>query len=861
MNLNKYTVKTQEAFSEAQGIALDHQNNDVSDLHLTLALLKQPDGVIPPLLLSLGVALNHFEDALNQLITKKPKILEGSSAQYASPTLAKVTRLAEKEAESLKDKYVSGEHIFLALAKSKEAESYPVFEKFALSYEKILQAISKIRNGNKVEDQFAESKYQTLEKYTRDLTQAAREGKLDPVIGRDKEVRRVIQVISRRTKNNPVLIGEPGVGKTAIVEGIAQRIMRGDVPQSLKDKRILSLDLGQLIAGTKFRGEFEERLKALLKEIEKTQGETILFIDEIHTLVGAGAAEGSMDASNMLKPALARGDIRCIGATTLDEYKKNIEKDAALERRFQPVLINEPSLEDTISILRGLKERYEVHHGVRITDSAIVAAANLSRRYIQGRFLPDKAIDLVDEAASRMRIQLDSMPIDIDLIERELVSLEIEKVALEKEKKSENQERLAKIKQKISELEEKSKALKYRWQKEKDIITEISKTKEYAEILKIEAEQKQRMGDFNQAAEILYGKIPETEKKLLALQEEINQIQKETRLLQEEVSEEDIAVIVSEWTGVPVTNLLTTEKDKLLKMEQYLEKEVVGQRQAIEAVANAVRRSRAGISDPNRPIGSFMFLGPTGVGKTETARTLARFLFDDEKAMFRIDMSEYMEKHAVSRLIGAPPGYVGYEEGGTLTESVRRKPYSVILFDEIEKAHPDVFNVMLQILDDGRLTDSKGRTVDFKNTIIIMTSNLGSSLIQTMTSENKNQIKEELFGLLRTHFRPEFLNRIDETIVFQRLSKEDLKHIVEIQLKGLNLRLSEKKMRLSLTDSAFEHLTEAGYSPDYGARPLKRLVQNELVNPISYLILKGDFGMGDSVQADFKDHKILFNKL
>lgn len=860
MNLNKYTVKTQEAVTEAQGLALDQQHSEISDLHLVLALANQQDGVIKALLENMGVLVDQFEDSIKLALSKKPKVLEGPTGQYMSAVLAKVFRNAEKESEKLKDKFVSGEHIFLAISGTKDSESYPVFEKFSISRERLLEAISKNRNGNTIEDQDGESKFQVLEKYTRDLTQAAREGKLDPVIGRDKEVRRVIQVISRRTKNNPVLIGEPGVGKTAIVEGIAQRIIRGDVPQSLKDKRILTLDLGQLIAGTKFRGEFEERLKALLKEIEKTQGDSILFIDEIHTLVGAGSAEGAMDASNMLKPALARGDLHCIGATTLDEYKKHIEKDAALERRFQPVLILEPSQEDAISILRGLKERYEVHHGVRITDNAIVAAVTLSTRYIQGRFLPDKAIDLMDEAASRMRIQVDSMPIEIDVIDRELVSLTIEKAALDKENKPEAKERLAKINEKIKELEEKSKVLKYRWQREKDLLTEISKAKEAIESLKTEAEKKQRMGDFNQAAEILYGNIPENEKKISSFNDELRKIQKDSRLLQEEVTEDDIASIISEWTGVPVTNLLTSEKEKLLKMESFLEKEVVGQKEAIEAVSNAVRRARAGISDPNRPIGSFLFLGPTGVGKTETARSLARFLFEDEKAMFRLDMSEYMEKHAVSRLIGAPPGYVGYEEGGTLTEAIRRKPYSVILFDEIEKAHPDVFNIMLQILDDGRLTDSKGRTVDFKNTIIIMTSNLGSQLIHTMNDDNYNQVKEEVFNLLRSHFRPEFLNRVDEMVVFKKLSQNDLSKIIEIQLNSVNRRLAEKKMTAELTEAAKKFMIQAGYSPDFGARPLKRVIQNELVNKISYLILKGDFGLGDTILADYDSNQMVFRK-
>ncbi|HCL56062.1 MAG TPA: ATP-dependent chaperone ClpB [Spirochaetia bacterium] len=860
MNLNKFTLKLQEAVSEAQGIALDYRHAEISDAHLLKSLLAQEEGIVNPLLSHIGVNSGEFLNALETRLSKNPKILQGAAAERLSNALAKVLRTALKEAERLKDKFVSGEHILLAIAKEKEADSYPVFEKFSLTYEKILTAMAKVRNGNKIDDQDGESKYRVLEKYTRDLTQSARDGKLDPVIGRDNEIRRVMQVLSRRTKNNPVLIGDPGVGKTAIVEGIASRIVRGDVPLSLKDKKILSLDLGQLIAGTKFRGEFEERIKAVLKEIEKSGGEFILFIDELHTLVGAGASEGAMDASNMLKPALARGELRCIGATTLDEYKKHIEKDAALERRFQPVLIKEPTMEDTISILRGLQERYEVHHGVRIRDNAIVAAATLSKRYIQDRFLPDKAIDLIDEAASRLRMQIDSMPIEIDTLEREVVSLQIEKAALDKEQTPESRERLTKIKNEMDSLEEKLKALKYRWQREKDIIFDMRKCKEEIETLKLQAERKQQMGDFNTAAEIIYGKIPEAEKKLQALNEEMDQIQKETRLLQEEVTEEDIAGIVSEWTGIPVSKLLTTEKEKLLKMETYLEKEVVGQNEALEAVSNALRRARAGISDPNRPIGSFMFLGPTGVGKTETARALARFMFDDEKALFRLDMSEYMEKHSVSRMVGAPPGYVGYEEGGTLTEFIRRKPYAVILFDEIEKAHPDVFNIMLQILEDGRLTDSKGRTVDFKNSVLIMTSNVGSALIQSTPDEEYESLKDQIFAVLRTHFRPEFLNRVDETIIFKKLSKSVLKSIVDLQIENLNQRLKDKKMFLTLTDRAKDKLGETGYSPDFGARPLKRLIQNEIVNKLSYLILKGDFGLGDEISIDFENEKYTFER-
>jgi ATP-dependent Clp protease ATP-binding subunit ClpB len=860
--MNKFTVKLQEALSELQGIAIDLQAPEINDLHLIRALMKQEDSLVVSLFTYLGINATDFNTHLDALLRKLPKVLEGSNSLYLSPLLNKIIRQAEKEAEKLKDKFVSAEHIILAISKTKEALCYPLFEKYNIQYDKILTAMAKVRNGNTIEDNDPESKYRALEKYTKDLTQLAREGKLDPVIGRDKEIRRVIQVLSRRTKNNPILIGEPGVGKTAIVEGIAQRIIREDVPLSLKNKRILTLDLGMLIAGAKFRGEFEERLKAVIKEIENSKGEVITFIDEIHTLIGAGKAEGAMDASNMLKPALARGELRCIGATTLDEYKKNFEKDAALERRFQPVLINEPTVEDTIAILRGLKERYEVHHGVRILDSAIVNAATLSKRYIQDRFLPDKAIDLIDEAASRLRIQIDSMPIEIDNFERERVNLEIEKVALEKEKNPQTKERLEKVKKRGTEIEEILKKLKYRWSREKDLIAEMRSLKENMENLRIQAEQNQRMGDFNQAAEILYGKIPEAEKKIELLNKELDNIQKDSRFLQEEVGEEDIAIIISEWTGIPLSKLLLTEKDKLLKMESYLSKQVISQKDAINAVSNALRRSKSGLSDPNKPIGSFLFLGPTGVGKTEMARALARFMFDDEKSMFRIDMSEYMEKHSVSRLIGAPPGYVGYEEGGTLTEYIRRKPYSVILFDEIEKAHPDIFHILLQILDDGRLTDSKGRTVDFKNSIIIMTSNIGSQYLLQMKDQEQAFIKEQILQLLRSHFKPEFLNRIDEMILFKSLQKEDLAQIVEIQVELVNRRLKDKKMQITLTPTAKEKIAELSYSPEFGARPLKRTIQNEIVNKLSYFILKGDFGNGDKITVDYKDNdfKFLRNK-
>ena len=860
MDLNRYTLKVQEALGEAQGLALDHQHQEVGDAHLLQAFLGQKEGITVPLLEKIGVHPGDLSQELKKILEGKSRILQGGSSLYSSVALQKILRLALKESEKLHDEFVSAEHILLAATQTKDADVYPALEKFGISRERVLKAMAEIRNGRKIEEQDPDSKYRALEKYTRDLTQLAREGKLDPVIGRDKEIRRVIQVLSRRTKNNPVLIGEPGVGKTAVAEGIAQRIIKEDVPGSLKNKRILTLDLGLLIAGTKFRGEFEERLKAVLSEIEKAEGSVITFIDEIHTLVGAGAAEGSMDASNMLKPALARGELRCIGATTLDEYKKYIEKDAALERRFQPVLILEPTVEDTISILRGLKEKYEVHHGIRITDSALIAAAGLSKRYIQDRFLPDKAIDLMDEASSRLRIQIDSRPISIDVIEREMMGLEIEKAALEKEKKPESKERLVKIKAKIALLGEELKTLKYRWQKEKDIISEYGKIKENLEGLKLEVENKQRMGNFDGAAEILYGKIPSAEKNLLDLEGELSRIQKENRMLQEEVTEEDISQIVAEWTGIPLTRLLTTEKEKLLQMESFLGKEVVGQKQAIKAVSDALRRARSGLSDPNRPIGSFIFLGPTGVGKTETARAMARFMFDDERAMMRVDMSEYMEKHAVARLIGAPPGYVGYEEGGVLTEHIRRKPYSVLLFDEIEKAHPDVFNIMLQILDDGRLTDSKGRTVDFKQTIIIMTSNIGSQLIQRVTDKNLDTVRDEILALMRSVFRPEFLNRLDEIILFRSLDREDLKEIVTIQLTLLNKRLQEKQMHIALTEEAKSEICQRGYSEDYGARPLKREIQQSIVNPLSYKILSGELDNGDRVILDYSEGDFAFKK-
>ena len=844
----------QEALQAAQDIASQANHPEIANEHFLSALLDQSEGITRPLLEKIGANVDQLRERLRSELERRPKIHGGGADLRLANELRGVLDDAEKEMSKLKDEFTSAEHYLLALSGA-NVPAAKLLKDFGATRDKLMQGLQQVRGSQRVTDQNPEGKYQTLEKYGRDLTQLARRGKIDPVIGRDNEIRRVMQVLSRRTKNNPVLIGDPGVGKTAIVEGLARRIVSGDVPDSLKNKRIIAMDIGAMVAGAKFRGEFEDRLKAFLKEVN-SQGEIVLFIDELHTIVGAGAAEGSVDASNMLKPMLARGELRTIGATTIDEYRKYIEKDAALERRFQPVLVNEPSVEDTIAILRGLKERYEVHHGVRITDGAIVAAAMLSQRYITDRFLPDKAIDLVDEAASRLKIELDSMPTEIDVIERQIMQHEMERQALKKEKDPASKERLKKLEKELAALKEKSNALKAEWQKEKAVIDEQRKLKEELDRLRTELERAQRRGELAKASEIQYGLIPQLEKKLADLTAKSAKTKK--RLLREEVTEEDIAQVVSSWTGIPVSRLQEGEREKLVKLEAHLHERVVDQEEAIKAVANAVRRARAGLQDPNRPLGSFIFLGPTGVGKTELSRALAEFLFDDENAMIRIDMSEYMEKHTVARLIGAPPGYVGYEEGGQLSEAVRRKPYSVVLFDEIEKANPDVFNVLLQVLDDGRITDGQGRTVDFKNTVIIMTSNIGS---QYITEEESPEARRRLvMDALRAHFRPEFLNRVDEIIIFDRLTQDDLKKIVEIQLRRLSKRLEQQKITLELSDSAKELLAREGYDPVYGARPLRRTIQREILDPLSIDILEGKVREGQTVYVNAKDGALEFQE-
>jgi ATP-dependent Clp protease ATP-binding subunit ClpB len=854
MRPDRYTQKMQEALQAAQAIASDFNQAEITNDHFLLALLDQTEGVTRPLLEKMGVSVSALQTRLREDLNRRPKVQGAGYEARLSNELRATLEDAEREMSKLKDEFTSAEHYLLALASEKN-DAAKALKDFGVTRDKLMQSLQQVRGSQRVTDQNPEGKYQTLEKYGRDLTEMARRGKIDPVIGRDNEIRRIMQVLSRRTKNNPVLIGDPGVGKTAIVEGLARRIISGDVPESLKRKRIIAMDIGSMIAGAKYRGEFEDRLKAFLKEVTDSQGEIILFIDELHTIVGAGASEGAVDASNMLKPQLARGELRTIGATTLDEYRKYIEKDAALERRFQPVMVDEPSVEDTIAILRGLKERYEVHHGVRIQDSALVAAAVLSHRYISDRFLPDKAVDLVDEAASRLKIELDSMPTEIDVIERDIMQREMERQALKKEKDPASKERLKKLEKELAELKEKSTALKAEWQKEKAELDEQRKLKEELDSLRTELERAQRRGELAAASEIQYGRIPNVEKKLADLAAKTSD--GKNQLLREEVTEEDIAEVVSSWTGIPVSRLQEGEREKLVRLEEHLHQRVVDQEAAIKAVSNAVRRARAGLQDENRPIGSFIFLGPTGVGKTELSRALAEFLFDDEHNMIRIDMSEYMEKHTVARLIGAPPGYVGYEEGGQLSEAVRRKPYSVVLFDEIEKAHQDVFNVLLQVLDDGRITDGQGRTVDFKNTVIIMTSNIGS---QYITEEESSAGRERLvMDALRQHFRPEFLNRVDEIIIFDRLNEDDLKKIVEIQLARLTKRLEQQKIVLKLSDAAKALIAREGYDPVYGARPLKRAIQKGILDPLSLQILEGKFREGQTIRADAKENKLTFD--